>query len=86
MADLRELAESFLAESRVFRGLYGRTYSEQLDWALDALPLDSIEHYMESWWHGRQAAQRYLRWMAEHLSRQAGAQFAALPPPPADTH
>ncbi|MEJ8839842.1 hypothetical protein [Ramlibacter sp. AN1133] len=73
MADRRELEEAFIAESRVFVGLFGNTYRAQMQWALDVMPAECAEHYIESWWQGRQTSLRYLRWMAERLRDEAGS-------------
>ena len=73
MADRRELEEAFITESRVFVGLFGNTYRAQLQWARDVMPAEAADHYMESWWQGRQTALRYLRWMAEQLRKDAGS-------------
>jgi hypothetical protein len=72
MADRRELEEDFIAESRVFVGLFGNTYRAQMQWALDVMPPEAAGHYIESWWQGRQTSLRYLRWMAERLGEGAG--------------
>ena len=73
MADRRELEEAFIAESRVFVGLFGSTYRAQMEWALDVMPAEAAGHYIESWWQGRQTSLRYLRWMAERLREDAGS-------------
>jgi len=77
MADRRELEEAFIAESRVFVGLFGNTYRAQMRWARDVMPAEAADHYMESWWQGRQTALRYLRWMAERLRDDAGSDAGA---------
>jgi hypothetical protein len=71
MADRRELEEAFIAESRVFVGLFGNTYRAQMQWALEVMPAEAAGHYIESWWQGRQTSLRYLRWMAERLREEA---------------
>jgi hypothetical protein len=73
MADRHELEEAFIAESRVFVGLFGNTYRAQVQWARDVMPPEAAEHYIESWWQGRKTALRYLRWMAERLREEAGS-------------
>ena len=77
MTEVRELTETFLTEWRVFDGLYGRSYPEQMQWARTALPPDSVDHYMHSWALGRDCTERYLRWMAAHLRRVAGEDAAS---------
>jgi len=77
MANRHELEEAFIAESRVFVGLFGNTYRAQMQWALDVMPAECAEHYIESWWQGRQTALRYLRWMAERLREDAGSEAGA---------
>jgi hypothetical protein len=77
MTDRRQLEEDFIAESRVFVGLFGSTYRAQMEWARDVMPPEAAEHYMESWWQGRQTALRYLRWMAERLRDEAGSDAGA---------
>jgi hypothetical protein len=73
MADRRELEEAFIAESRVFVGLFGNTYRAQMQWALGVMPAEAAGHYIESWWQGRQTSLRYLRWMADRLRDEAGS-------------
>lgn len=77
MATRRELEEEFITESRVFVGLFGSTYRDQLQWALGVMPAEDAAHYMDSWWQGRQNALRYLRWMAERLRAEAGSDAGA---------
>lgn len=77
MTDRRELEEAFIAESRVFVGLFGNTYRAQMEWALDVMPAEAAGHYIDSWWQGRQTSLRYLRWMAEQLRAQAGSDAGA---------
>lgn len=77
MADRRELEEAFIAESRVFVGLFGNTYRAQMQWAFDVMPAEAAGHYIESWWQGRQTALRYLRWMAERLREEGGSDAGA---------
>jgi hypothetical protein len=77
MAERRELEEDFITESRVFVGLFGNTYSAQMQWALGVMPPEAAEHYIASWWQGRQTSLRYLRWMAERLRKEAGSDAGA---------
>jgi hypothetical protein len=77
MANRRELEEEFITESRVFVGLFGSTYRDQLQWALGVMSAEAAGHYMESWWQGRQNALRYLRWMADRLRSEAGSDAGA---------
>ena len=73
MTERRELEESFIAESRVFVGLFGNTYRAQMQWAMDVMPAEAASHYIDSWWQGRQTSLRYLRWMAERLREESGS-------------
>ena len=77
MASRRELEEDFLTESRVFVGLFGNTYREQMAWAQDVMPAEAAAYYIESWWQGRQTSLRYLRWLAERLRNEAGSDAGA---------
>ena len=77
MTDRRELEEAFIAESRVFVGLFGNTFHAQMEWAREVMPAEAAEHYIESWWQGRQTALRYLRWMAERLRDHPGGDAGA---------
>ncbi|GAB3772272.1 hypothetical protein GCM10028796_42600 [Ramlibacter monticola] len=74
MADRRELEADFIAESRVFVGLFGHTYGAQMEWAQRVMPREAADHYIESWWQGRQTSLRYLRWLAERLRQEAGSE------------
>jgi len=75
MSDVHELTETFLAEWRVFTGLYGSSYPEQIAWARGALPPEAVDHYMDSWTQGRECCARYLRWMASRLRQRAGTEI-----------
>ena len=44
-----------------------------MEWAQRVMPAEAAEHYIESWWQGRQTSLRYLRWMAERLRQEAGS-------------
>jgi hypothetical protein len=77
MADRHELEQAFIAESRVFVGLFGNTYRAHVKWAREVMPPEAAELYIESWWQGRQTALRYLRWMAQRLREDAGTDAVA---------
>lgn len=77
MASRRELEEDFHTESRVFMGLFGSSYRDQLEWARSVMPPEAAAHYIESWWQGRQTSLRYLRWMAGRLRNEAGSDAGA---------